>query len=36
VKGSPELKQAMDVEVRLPKRKPIVMKMQPTAKKEAA
>lgn len=36
VKGSPELKAPLDVEVRLPKRKPIVMKMQPTGKKEAA
>lgn len=35
VKGSPELADAMDVEVKLPKRRPIMMKMLPTGKKAA-
>lgn len=34
VKGSPEMSEQMDVEVRLPKRKPIVMKMQVTGKQK--
>ena len=36
VKGSPDLEKPVDVEVKLPKRKPVIMKMQATGKKEAA
>jgi hypothetical protein len=35
VKGSPELTEPLDVEVKLPKRRPIMMKMIPTGKKAA-